>query len=290
MIKRYNVGGMYKKIVCIFLLFISNCPVDDVFAAENNTGEHIITVFVHGTSIARRMMNMTFLRPKIYCPQGLSLAKNLPENYHFYKMAQGCAQRNNQLYPFDNFYIFGWRSESFNHKTRMKAAKNLMQSLQKIIIEYHKKNSIIPAVRLIGFSHGGNVVLNTAHYEPLNLIGQMIDIEVWLIATPIQRINHDYVNHTHFKKVYSVYSKKDWLQRIDPQGLANKKVRKTHFWSDRVFDDGSKCIQVKFTVNSQSIGHGLYRQLFKYFPSIQSLIEQAAQGLDAGMIAVDFKV
>ena len=280
---------MYKKITSIFFLLLCDTALHiHVFAQANMLNHHTITVFIHGTSIARRMMNISPFKPNVFCPQGLTLAKELPQEYRYYKIAQSCADLNQKQYPLESFYIFGWRSESFNHRVRMKAAKNLMVSLQNVITEYYHKNKVIPFVRLIGFSHGGNVVLNSAHFAPLMINEKPVAVEAWLVATPIQRVNHDLVNHEHFKKVYSIYSKKDWLQRIDPQGIFNKKVRKTHFWSDRTFDQGAQCIQVKFTVNSKSISHTSYRPLFQYFPSIQDLIEQAAQDLDFGMIEVDF--
>jgi hypothetical protein len=286
-----NVDCMSKKIICILLFLICHVIKSESVIIESNTAtDHTITVFVHGTSIARRMMNISPLRPHVYCPQGLTLAKELPKNYRYYGIAKGCAELNNKLYSLDNFYIFGWRSESFNHRVRMKGAANLMQSLQKVVSEYYEKHKVSPYVRIIGFSHGGNVVLNSANFPPLQVADKPVDVEAWLIATPVQQINHDCVNHPHFKKVYSVYSKKDWLQRIDPQGIFNKKVRRSHFWSDRTFRQDAKCIQVKFTVNSKSISHTSYRPLFKHFPSIQNLIEQAAQGLDAGMIEVDFQI
>lgn len=274
----------------LFLLLICKAAVSAELSNSETIAHHTITVFVHGTSIARRMMNMSPLRPNLYCPQGLTLAKELPQEYRYHQIAKSCAELNNKLYPFDNFYIFGWRSESFNHRVRMKGAANLMKSLQKVVTEYYQKYKISPCVRIIGFSHGGNVVLNSANFPALQVNNKPVDVEAWLIATPVQQVNHDLVNHPHFKKVYSVYSKKDWLQRIDPQGIFNKKVRMSHFWSDRTFREDAKCIQVKFTVNSKSISHTSYRSLFKYFPSIHDLIEQAAKGLDSGMIEVDFQI
>ncbi|WP_162801733.1 hypothetical protein [Candidatus Chromulinivorax destructor] len=278
----YKTRGSF--LVLLLCSFMNVC----CHTQTENQRDHTITVFVHGTSVARRMINMSPLRPRVYCPQGLTLAIDLPKNYHYHQMAQSCADLHNELYSVDRFYLFGWRSESFSHKNRMKSAKKLMKSLEHLAAKYYEKHSIIPDIRLIGFSHGGNVVLDTAYYAPLKISDQTINIEAWLLGTPIQRINHDCVNHSHFQKVYSVYSKKDWLQRIDPQGIVNKKARKAHFWSDRVFDADARCVQVKFTVNSQSIRHTSYRSIFKYFPSIQKLIEQAAQGLDTCMVEVDF--
>jgi hypothetical protein len=150
---------MSKKIIYIFLFLIYHVIKSESVVIDSNTDVgHVITVFIHGTSIARRMMNISPFRPNIYCPQGLTLAKELPEEYRYHQIAKSCSKLNSKRYPFDNFYIFGWRSESFNHRVRMKAAANLMESLQKVVTEYYEKNKILPYVRIIGFSHGGKKI------------------------------------------------------------------------------------------------------------------------------------
>ena len=79
-------------------------------------------------------------------------------------------------------------------------------------------------------------------------------------------------------------------QKIDPQGLINRKVTKNHFWSDRTFCEHSRSIQVDLTVNGKSFGHAYYNDIFQYFPRIKKLIEKESAHLESGMIAVDFKI
>ena len=76
---------------------------------------------------------------------------------------------------------------------------------------------------------------------------------------------------------------------MDAQGLYTKKLRKTHFWSDRMFDENAQCIQVEFTVDGKSISHTYYRSIFKYLPEIQDLVKSKSCGLQSGCIAADLK-
>lgn len=257
---------------------------------QQTTSDHAITVFIHGTFSFRKMVQYSPFRSLIYTQPGLHLATELPTNYHFHEMAQGFVDNNPTLYSLDQFYIFGWKSEHIYHTTRMQAAADLVTALQKLATMYHRQHGVIPTIRLIGFSHGGNVVLNTANYLPLLIVGQQVDVEIWLFGTPVQQINQHCINSTRFRKVYAIHSTKDWLQRMDPQGLRDKKSRKNHFWSDRIFDPTSSCIQATLTVNNQPICHSYYRYILKHFPTMQQQIEEQSKELGSGMIAVNLEI
>ncbi|MDP3788393.1 MAG: hypothetical protein Q8Q60_03720 [Candidatus Chromulinivorax sp.] len=258
---------------------------------EQTTSNHTITVFVHGTFPIRKCLQyVPGARSLIYCPQGLSLAKKLPKSYHFHKLAQGCVDLNPHLYALDQFYTFGWKSEHVYDTTRMQAAKNLVIELQKLVTTYYHKHKTIPKIQLLGFSHGGNVVLHTANYLPLFVNNQQVEVTAWIFGTPVQRVNQELVNSTNFHKVYSIYSKKDWIQRMDPQGLQDKKYTKDSFWSDRTFKPESSCIQANFTVNGKPICHTYYRCIFKYFPTIQHLVEEKSGDMHSGMIDINLEI
>lgn len=275
-----------KMKIMILLLFVEFT----VTSSHTTTLDHSITIFVHGTYLMRKVLQYSSCRPLIYCPQGLTLAKNLPAHYHFYKMAHGCVACDKNSYSVDQFYVFGWESEHVNDDTRNKSAKILVEQMYEVIVDYYVRHDVIPKVRLIGYSHGGNVILHTANYIPLYADLQDVEIEAWLFGTPVQVVNHDLVNSECFNAIYSIYSKKDIVQKIDPQGLRHRKLTKKHFWSDRTFCEYSRSIQVDFTVNGQAIGHSYYNLLFQYFPKIKKLIEEHSAHLEAGMIAVDFKL
>lgn len=274
-----------KKIFILLIIFFhTNLP------AQAPNKDHTITVFVHETFPMRKLLHHTPGKPLVYTEQGLCLAKKLPSNYHFYKIAQGCIELNSHDYGWDRFYTFGWKSEKILNRVRKNAAKDLVHALAQVVDSYYVQHGVHPSIRLIGFSHGGNVILHTANYLPLVHNTIKIDVEAWIFGTPIQQANHDCVNQGKFTQCYSFYSEKDWIQRIDPQGLCNKKIRKDHFWSDRTFNKDASCIQVKFTVNDKPISHIYYRSIFKYFPIIEQITQSQSDGLQSGMIAVDVKI
>lgn len=252
---------------------------------------HTLTIFVPGTTPLRGFLEYTPIRRYIYCPQGLTLAQQLPKKYYFYQIAESCAQENPELYGQERFYIFGWKSESVHNKNRMQAAAFLIEELKQLITAYYKQHRIVPRIQLIGYSHGGNVILNSAHYLPLTVNKKNVEIDVWLFATPVQQVNQQCVDCPYFTNIYSTFSEKDWIQRMDPQGLLNKKYRKTNFWSDRIFTQTQRCIQINFTVNRKSIGHMYYRSLFKHLPIIQKLIiESGTKKLKSKIISINFDV
>jgi len=272
----------------LFILIFFNHSIL-LYSKVNTTIDHAITVFVHGTFPARKLLQYSPGRSLIYFPKGLSLAENISKKYHFHQVAKGCIDLSPDLYSFDQFYIFGWKSEHVYDHVRAEAANDLIYALQKIVDDYYQLHQIVPKVRLIGFSHGGNVVLHTANALPLIVQSKTIEVEVWIFGTPVQQVNQHLINSNNFSKVYSIYSKNDWIQRMDPQGLRNPQIRKKHFWSDRIFSSESNCIQIEFTVNQKSIGHTSYRSVFKYFPIIQKLVLEKTQDIKTGFIAVDLK-
>lgn len=275
-----------KISMILFLFFVEY----SIMSNYVTTQDHSITIFVHGTYLMRKILQHSPCRQLMYCPQGLTLAKNLPSHYHFSKVAHGCVACDKTLYSIDQFYVFGWESEYVSDAARNKAAKILVEQMYEVIVDYYMKHNVIPKIRLIGYSHGGNVILHTANYIPLYADMQNLEIEAWLFGTPVQVVNHDLVNSDCFHAIYSIYSKKDIVQKIDPQGLHHRKITKNHFWSDRTFCENSRSIQVDFTVNGQAISHAYYNLIFQYFPKIKKLIEEQSAHLKAGMIAVDFKI
>ncbi|MGZ6254718.1 MAG: hypothetical protein ACXWL5_01900 [Candidatus Chromulinivorax sp.] len=272
------------------IIFVCCIIASKIILSVEVTQDHSITIFVHGTYLMRKLLHYLPSRPFMYCPEGLTLAKTLPNYYHFYKIADGCMACDRDHYTMDQFYVFGWDSEHVHDNVRKKAAEKLVQEMYDVIIDYYLTHGVIPKIRLLGYSHGGNVILNMAHYIPLYADLDDVEFEVWLFGTPVQVINHDLVNSTCFTSIYSLYSKRDKVQILDPQGLRNWKIAKNNFWSKRTFSSDARCIQVDFTVNGQSIKHGHYNYLFPVFPKIKKLIEQQVEDLDIGMISVDFKI
>ncbi|MBV8660899.1 MAG: hypothetical protein JO129_02030, partial [Candidatus Dependentiae bacterium] len=94
--------------VGMFLLLLS---IElELFSDHITTEDHSITIFVHGTYLMRKILQHSPCRQLMYCPQGLTLAKYLPEHYHFHKIALGCIACDKNSYSLDQFYVFGWES------------------------------------------------------------------------------------------------------------------------------------------------------------------------------------
>ena len=168
-------------------------------------------------------------------------------------MAQQLNEVDPYNYPLEGFYAFVW-SGKLCFKERMTAAEKLYASLQETIREYHELYGCIPKIRLITVSHGGNVALNMAqihkHKDKL-----AID-ELVMLCCPVQHETEDCLQSPLFKKVYSLYSTADYLQKLDPQGVyQDNNHRDKSFFSGRRFKPHAKLKQVRIKVNGFTIGH-----------------------------------
>ncbi len=144
------------------------------------------------------------------------------------------------------YYTYGW-SGLLSTSQRYQEAEGLLIALHQLIQQF-KSKGITPKVRLIGYSHGGNVCLNIAaihrdkypemkiHIDELIMIGLPVQIETdKLIASPI------------FERAYHFYSKLDRIQRIDFFSF-NRFFSGRLFKSRRKFKVPKKLTQVRFKV------------------------------------------
>jgi hypothetical protein len=116
--------------------------------------------------------------------------------------------------PSDQYYTFGW-SGLVSNKLRYLESAFLYQDLEKII-KHLKMQGINPKIRLIGYSHGGNLALQLgALHSTKPLSSQFFIDELWLLGTPIQ-VETDYlINSPIFKRVFNFYSRSDSVQSLD---------------------------------------------------------------------------
>jgi hypothetical protein len=114
----------------------------------------------------------------------------------------------------DEYYTFGW-SGLISNKLRFLEGAFLYQDLEKIFKKC-EKDGFKPRVRLIGYSHGGNLALQLgAIYKTKTKDEHFYIDELWLLGTPIQ-VETDYlVNSPIFKKVFNFYSRADRVQSLD---------------------------------------------------------------------------
>ena len=110
----------------------------------------------------------------------------------------------------NHYYTFGW-SGLISNSSRKEAAHKLYIQLDNQIREY-KQRGINPKIRLIGYSHGGNVCLNMAHYACNN--DWHVD-ELILLGVPVQPATDYLIADPLFKKSYHIYSREDHVQQHD---------------------------------------------------------------------------
>lgn len=148
--------------------------------------------------------------------------------------------------PSDQYYTFGW-SGLVSNKIRYLESAFLHQDLERLIKKIQAEG-FNPKIRLIGYSHGGNLALQLGALHTTKPISQKFYIdELWLIGTPIQ-VETDYlINSPIFKKVYNFYSRSDSVQMLDFFSFKRFFSRKK-FSKRRNFKLPEKLIQVRLKI------------------------------------------
>jgi len=125
------------------------------------------------------------------------------------------------------YYTFGW-SGLLSACARYRDAKIFFDALNAEVTQL-KQAGFIPKIRIIGYSHGGNVTLNLAAIardigvKPTFCIDELV-----LVGMPVQQETDYLINDALFKRVYHVYSCAD---RVQPLDLFSSKS----FFSQRTF-------------------------------------------------------
>lgn len=228
--------------------------------------EDWITVFVHGTMGLRELAGFkTFITlfredvcetwygkkckqlrhdPRSYnsqAAQGIGLlpinTKGKPENAASL-FAQGYDLLQNTYFPHQNnigYYTYGW-SGIVNCNERFEESIKMYQALARLMADLKKDHPHLK-LRVFCYSHGANVTLNLAQVAAcmnLNVPDFHID-ELISIAVPVQRSTDCFVADPFFKKVYSLYSRWDYVQKMDMFSF-------NRFFSDRKFFDNARCL------------------------------------------------
>lgn len=118
-------------------------------------------------------------------------------------------------YPISNqYYTFGW-SGLVSHKLRYIEAGFLYKDLVKLVKQLSSEG-YNPLLRIIGYSHGGNLTLQLGAIHQTKKEEEQLSIEEFhLIGTPIQ-VETDYlITSPIFKRVYNWYSRGDGVQTLD---------------------------------------------------------------------------
>lgn len=148
----------------------------------------------------------------------------------------------------NHYYTFGWSgllSPTSRYEDSIKLLTQLTQELQ----EKFWSHNIIPKIRVIGYSHGGNVALNIAaaknKTDPESLV--CID-ELILIGVPIQTETDYLAADPIFKKIYHIFSRADRIQRIDFFSF-NRIFSRRYFRSNHHFKVPKKLMQIEMKIH-----------------------------------------
>ena len=219
------------------------------------SSQPIITVWIHGTTSAARRYPFNFIKKALSCPPGLYPAQELDKSYGIRKIVTILSNTDSKNFPFQHFYVFGW-SGFLCFQARKQAAKDLYFGLEKLVREYKAKYGLIPIIKIITHSHGGNVALNLAkiHNKCKNNIKKEFKIdELILLACPVQTATKKYIKDPLFNRVYSFYSYGDMIQVADPQGLYKNKSQ--DIFSGHKFHKDPKLVQKHVSLYGRPIMH-----------------------------------
>lgn len=152
----------------------------------------------------------------------------------------------------NRYYTFGW-SGLLSPSARYKDAKLLYQSLLQESARYQKQG-YCPKIRLVSYSHGGNVVLNLPLVKKREGFDPSLYIdETWTFGMPVQ-IETDYcLNDSLFGLFIHNFSNHDRVQQLDF-------FSKNRFFSRRYFKERpgfklpNKLIQVRWKITRRA-GH-----------------------------------
>lgn len=142
------------------------------------------------------------------------------------------------------YYTFGW-SGLLGHKTRLAAGKILFDQLN-AEVERLKSQGYQPRIRLIGYSHGGNVCLNAGKVAQTCHTDWQVD-ELILVATPILNESDYLVQEPFFKKCYSIFSESDHVQSLDFFSF-NRFFSRKRFKNHRNLELPEKLTQIRVKV------------------------------------------
>lgn len=234
----------------------------------------VISVYVHGTLFNWRNLLATIpmAAELTYVPDGLTPVKDLEENAVANCLARDFCKRDGKRFVYNNFYAFGW-SGKLSVEERNKSSKFLAEELVKLIDQREAEFGIRPILRIVTFSHGGNVAFALAKYLPKD-----VSVELVCIGCPIQPESEDLVESDCFSKVYVISSLNDIVQVSDPVNIYRNMRRDDakQLLSKRFFDhDLGKIKQACVSVNGTYLGHIELFQLFnKHVPAVLNRLDK----------------
>lgn len=156
-------------------------------------------------------IGLMYIDPKDTVPDQHSLRCMV----RLFEELENIAQPNNNITNY--YYAFGWNG-LLSQRARHEAACHLFSELHDEISHF-KQRGITPRIRIIGYSHGGNVALNMARvckeYCQEQCMEPIYVDELILLGTPIKTENNCLAHSPYIRKVYNFYSLRDKVQQLD---------------------------------------------------------------------------
>ena len=208
-----------------------------------------ITIFVHGTIMPHLSLNnlikilqdrvdrseyaftTEFIRndPFFYQNQpiaqlGLHKIENDASAAHIFAKIFDDFGSLNSLTPVKTwYYTYGW-SGLLSSRFRLKEAQIFYDRLMNEMRRFHARNHH-PKIRIVSYSHGGNLALNLAAIQRECVPAYPLVIsELIMIGLPVQSITDYLIRDPMFERIYHFYSLSDHVQRID---FANRRFTKS---------------------------------------------------------------
>ena len=206
-----------------------------------------------------------------YCQKGLHHISKLPAESLFVKDALLLQHGNNAMFDMSHYYTFGW-SGKINFAVRQKAGHELYEAIKDVLKKYYEQFGVYPVVRMITHSHGGNIALNMVQELPF-FEGGKVELELIMLACPVQKVTENLINHPGISRSYILYSTFDLIQKLDLYKHEGKR-----YFPARTFEAAasSNCYQVLVKINGKRLTHTDFcHSIVRHIPEIISAVDQA---------------
>lgn len=256
-----NRGKVMINRIVLLIVWLLACNVSFV-VADATLDPMWVTVYVHGTTSAIGLKFIgRFCKDVAFGQPGVHHLNELPDNA-LLRADVDCLQKGApDRFCSEHFYTFGW-SGQLSFKARAQAGKDLFTGLKALLADYKCKYGFYPKLRIMTFSHGGNVALNMVQYLPF-LVEQHVYLELLIIACPVQKVTEKLIEHDEIDHVYTIASSRDLLQVVDFYTYDKKR-----YFPDRFFHTSKlNCHQIKVSINDRGLGHlDLLRSFIVHLP------------------------
>lgn len=238
------------------------------------------TIFIHGTLPPRPFFTVPAIERFFFCKKGLEPAISLGPRYGQRVLADILCRKDPVRFSIDQFYFYGWSGKLSRNERKLEAEKL-----------FDKIRTLRKPLRIITYSHGGNIALQLATIAHERKIDDFEIDELILLACPVQKITRNLTDSAVFKTIFSIHSHKDMFQVIDPQGLHEladlykdaglQKIfmylqKMECFFSERHFLPAKNIHQIHVKINQKDLWHieFILPTFFSHIPEILDCLEQ----------------